>query len=111
MTNELKVLNIRKRIEDRKFSERTAEKFEVVDSRLVCWPSIDLIAAQWGISPRNVIRSLKWLSDRSVIQIHKQKGKSNVYEVLSKKRWRKYLMTAVRPASWQEMQDKEVSNG
>ena len=70
----------------------------------MCWPSIDLIAKEWGMSPRNVIRGLKWLGEHGIIKIHQERGKSNVYELLDKKKWRKVAWNAVRPATMKEME-------
>ena len=73
----------------------------------MCWPSIDLMAKEWGMSPRNVIRGLKWLNDHCIIKIHQEKGKSNIYELLDKKRWRKTIWNSVRPETWEEAKKRK----
>jgi hypothetical protein len=55
----------------------------------MCWPSIRRIAGQWGMSVRMVIKGLEWLVERKIIRVHQEAGKSNIYEILDKRKWGK----------------------
>lgn len=59
-----------------------------VNKDRVCWPSIDRIAEQWGMSPRNVIRCIGFLKDFNIIKVYSKPGKSNIYEILEKAFWK-----------------------
>jgi DNA-binding transcriptional ArsR family regulator len=56
-----------------------------------CYPSVDLIAAKLGMSKRSVVHGLKELEDHRIIRVDRLKGKSNIYTLLNKRQWRKFL--------------------
>jgi hypothetical protein len=68
----------------------------------MCWPSINRVAQQWKITARKVIQSLDWLDEHRIIKIHREAGKSNIYELLDKKKWVKmwaHKVVGMRKAS------------
>lgn len=50
------------------------------------WPSLELIADEWAISKREVIRAIKRLEDCHMIRRAKQ-GRRNIYSLLDKDEW------------------------
>lgn len=54
-----------------------------------CFPSIDLIADELGISKRTVIRGLQALEAHKMIKAYREKGRHNYYGLLNRRYWRK----------------------
>lgn len=50
------------------------------------WPSLELIASEWAISTREVIRAIKRLEDCRMIRRAKH-GRRNIYSLLDKEEW------------------------
>jgi hypothetical protein len=51
------------------------------------WPSINLIAKEWGISKTLIIRSIRKLSELNMISVDHEDGKHNIYLLLDKTEW------------------------
>ena len=53
-----------------------------------CWPGLVTIAAEFGMSKMQVIRSIDLLESLNMIRVYKEKGKSNKYHLIDAKYWR-----------------------
>jgi DNA-binding transcriptional ArsR family regulator len=56
-----------------------------------CFPSIDLMASRLGMSKRSVVHGLKELEEHRIIKVSRLKGSPNIYTLLNKRNWRKFL--------------------
>ena len=56
-----------------------------------CYPSVDLMQRRLGISRGSVLKGLKELELHRVIGIDRAKGKPNIYTLLNKRGWRKFI--------------------
>jgi biotin operon repressor len=52
------------------------------------WPSVNLIAKEWGISRRAVIQSIQKLESLNIISIDRNQGTHNVYRLIDPSEWR-----------------------
>jgi DNA-binding transcriptional ArsR family regulator len=64
----------------------------------LCWPSIRRMSMQSKMSPNSVTKSIKWLEDHRMLKIDREKGGTNIYRLLEKKKWVKMWAHRVEPS-------------
>ncbi|OPY74734.1 MAG: hypothetical protein A4E64_02156 [Syntrophorhabdus sp. PtaU1.Bin058] len=64
------------------------------DKDRITWPSVTLIAREWGVGRALVIRMLKKLEQLHMISIERQKGQHNLYRICDQDEWQLNINTS-----------------
>ena len=67
-----------------------------VGKEQVCYPSYDYLSKKIGFYRAGVIKGVKELEAHGIIRVDRERGQPNIYTLLNKKHWRKFLFVKGR---------------
>jgi hypothetical protein len=56
-----------------------------------CFPSVELMGARLGAGKSSIMRGLRELETHKIIKVDRLQGQPNIYTLLNKKHWKKFL--------------------
>ena len=57
-----------------------------------CFPSVQLMGSKLGMAKKTVVSGLKELERHKIISIDRMAGQPNIYTLLNKRHWRKFMI-------------------